>query len=219
MAQNHVNREEYKYMADTQCKTCRHVGQKLFLKEEKCFGPKCPIIRKPYAPGKKPKRPKPLSEYGQQLKEKQKLKFSYGLREKQFSNYIKSAMQKRGSNIIVQLIKFLESRLDNVVFRLGLAKSRSAARQMVSHGLICVNGKKIDVPSFQTKKGNKISIKSQKLPKKIFADLDLSLKKYNPPTWLKLDKEKKEGEVIRGIQKEDVEISANMNAIIEFYSK
>jgi len=206
-------------MADTKCKTCRHVGQKLFLKEERCFSPKCPIIRKPYAPGKKPKRPKPLSEYGQQLKEKQKLKFSYGLRERQFANYVARAMKKGGADIAVQLINSLESRLDNVVFRLGLAKSRSAARQLVSHGQICVNGRKIDIPSARVKKGDKISIKPPKMAKKTFVDLDIWLKKYTPPAWLKLDAAKKEGGVTREIKKEDVETDANLNSIVEFYSR
>jgi len=206
-------------MADTKCKTCRHIGQKLFLKEEKCFSPKCPIIRKPYAPGKKLKRPKPLSEYGHQLKEKQKLKFYYGLRERQFANYVEKAMKKGGADIADQLIKFLEFRLDNVVFRLGLAKSRSAARQLVSHGQIYINNRKVDIPSLQVKRGDKISIKPQKMAKKTFTDLDLWLKKYTPPAWMKLDVAKREGEITGEVKRGDVETDTNLNSIIEFYSR
>ncbi|MFH1978952.1 MAG: 30S ribosomal protein S4 [Patescibacteria group bacterium] len=205
-------------MADTKCKTCRRVGQKLFLKEERCLSPKCPISRKPYPPGRRAKRMKPLSEYGAQLKEKQKLKFLYGLREKQFVNYVKKAMKKGGENIGLQVIQLLESRLDNIVFRLGLAKSRSSARQMVNHGHICLNGRKLSIPSAYVKKSDKISIRSQSAGKKLFEDLDIHLKKYTPPTWLKLDKVKKEGEIL-GIPSTDVELDVKPNLIIEYYSR
>lgn len=205
-------------MADTKCKTCRRMSQKLFLKKEKCFSPKCPISRKPYPPGKKSKRPKQISEYGLQLKEKQKLKFLYGLKEEQFSNYIKKAMKKGGA-VGPQIIQFLESRLDNAVFKLGLAQSRSLARQLVSHGHICVNGRKVTIPSFQIKKGDKISIRKESASKKIFADLDILLKKYNPPDWLVLDKNKKNGEVTQKPTGKNVEMDINLNHIIEFYSR
>ncbi|MCF7835847.1 MAG: 30S ribosomal protein S4 [Candidatus Marinimicrobia bacterium] len=206
-------------MANTKCKTCRRVGQKLFLKEEKCSSAKCPISRKPYPPGRKAKKMRPLSEYGTQLKEKQKLKFLYGLREKQFTNYVNKAMGKGGAGIGANLIWYLEQRLDNVVFRLGLAKSRSLARQIVSHGHICVNGQKVTVPSFQVKKNDKITIRSGSLNKKIFADLDIYLKKYSPPTWMAFDKEKKTGEIIGNMSPSDVDSSVNLNSIIEFYSR
>ncbi|MDD5032588.1 MAG: 30S ribosomal protein S4 [Candidatus Pacebacteria bacterium] len=206
-------------MADTKCKTCRRTGQKLFSKEEKCFGAKCPMIKKPYAPGKKTKRPKSLSEYGIQLREKQKLKFFYGLRERQFANYVKEAISRGGSGISDRLASTLESRLDNVVFRAGFAKSRSIARQIVGHGHICVNGRKITIPSFQIKKGDKISLRPQSAGKAIFKDLDVWLKKYNPPAWLKVDKDKKESEMAKPISGIDAETGANMNSIIEFYSR
>ncbi len=206
-------------MSTTKCKTCRRSGQKLFLKEEKCFTAKCPIIQKSYPPGRRAKRMKMLSEYGLQLKEKQKLKFTYCLREKQFSNYIKKAMKKSDTETDVQIISLLESRLDNVVFRLGLAKSRSVARQIVGHGHIYVNNRKVTIPSFRTKKGDKISIRPSSTSKKIFADLDTYLKKYSAPQWLKLDKVKKEGEVIKNLTKEDIETNINLNLITGFYSR
>lgn len=206
-------------MADTQCKTCRRSGEKLFLKEEKCFGQKCAMARKPYAPGRQPKRRSPLSEYGRQLREKQSLKFLYGLRERQFVNIVKEAMRKGGTDIASFLLQLLELRLDNVVFRLGLAKSRSAARQMVSHGHVCVNGRKVTIPSKRMKIGDSVSIRAQSAPKGVFTDLDVWLKKYGAPAWLKIDKASKVGEIVKEPDAQLTELGININAIIEFYSR
>jgi len=206
-------------MADTKCKTCRRVGQKLFLKKEKCLSPKCPITRKPYPPGKRAKRIKPTSEYGLQLKEKQKLKFLYGLREKQFVNYVKKAIEKGGSKTGPYLVQLLESRLDNVVYKLGFTSSRSTSRQVVSHGHICVNGKKVTIPSYKTKKGDKITIRAQSNSRKIFTDLDVRYKKYETPNWLKLDKIKRIGEVTGKPEEEALVTDTETNAVIEFYSR
>lgn len=188
-------------MLNDKCKKCRRAGEKLFLKGEKCFGPKCPIIRKPYPPGKfgKGRRKKPtrgLSEYGAQLREKQKLKFSYGLRERQFANYVGKANKKGRGDAKTYLLELLESRLDNVVFRLGLTDSRSQARQIISHGHIMINNRKVTIPSCRVKINDKISIRPQSINKTIFRDLDIKLKKYNPPSWINLDKDKKEGVII-----------------------
>jgi len=206
-------------MADTKCKTCRRSGQKLFLKEGKCFSPKCAYSRKSYPPGVRAKRPKRTSEYGLQLREKQKLKFLYGIREKQFVNYVKKAMETGGSNIGANLIELLESRLDNVVYKMGLAQSRSTANQMVGHGHISVNGRRVTIPSFQVKKSDKISIRSGSASKKIFADLDTTLKKFEGPDWMKMDKEKKEAEIVKLPFDDDAKRSVNLNSIIEFYSR
>jgi small subunit ribosomal protein S4 len=211
-------------MINTKCKICRRAGEKLFLKEEKCYTPKCPLTRKSYPPGvqkrgaeKKPRRA--LSEYGSQLAEKQKLKFFYLLRERQFKNYVKEALKGKGSDIISRLAEILELRLDNVVYRLGFAKSRSIARQLVSHGHIMVNGKKTNIPSRRLKVGDIIAIRPQSASKKIFQDIDIYFKKYQPPVWLELNKEKKEGKVIGKPQAQDIEVKTNLNAIIEFYSR
>lgn len=209
---------------DSKCRVCRRAGQKLFLKGDKCSSPKCTLIKKSYPPGvhgrKFLKRRRPaLSEYGLQLREKQRLKFLYGLREKQFSRYIKEATGKRGIDSAVLASRILELRLDNAVFRLGFAKSRSFARQLVSHGHIIVNGRKITVPSYRLKKGDKIAIRSQSLDKKVFSDLELILKKYDPPAWLKLDKVKKIGEVAGFPGPEAISPDVDLNAIIEFYSR
>lgn len=206
-------------MANTQCKTCRRTGQKLFLKGEKCFSPKCAMIRKPYPPGVRAKRPRRASEYGIQLKEKQKLKFLYGIREKQFVNYIKKAMKTGGSNIAVILVELLESRLDNVVFKMGLSPSRNSARQIINHGHILVNNRKVSIPSYKAKKGDKVSIRAQSVSRKIFMDLDTTLKKFEAPSWMKLDKEKKEAEIVRTPFEDMVSKDININSIIEFYSR
>ena len=206
-------------MADTKCKICRRAGQKLFLKGEKCLSPKCTFNRKPYAPGVRARRPKRASEYGLQLREKQKLKFLYGIREKQFVNYIKKAMKTGGSNIGANLIELLESRLDNVIFRMGLTRSRSTARQIVGHGHITVNGRRVSVPSYQVKKGAKIAIRAGSASKKVFADLDTTLKKFNEPDWIKMDKDKIESEIVKTPFDEDAQRGVNLNLIIEFYSR
>jgi small subunit ribosomal protein S4 len=211
-------------MINQKCKICRRAGEKLFLKEEKCYTPKCPLARKSYPPGaqkrgagKRPRRV--LSEYGFQLREKQKLKFFYLLRERQFKNYIQEALKGKGSDIVSRLAEILELRLDNVVYRLGFTKSRSVARQLVSHGHIAVNGRKTDIPSYRLKVGDKITIRPQSASKKIFQDIDIYFKKYQPPIWLELSKEKKEGKVRGKPQAEDIEVKTNLNAIVEFYSR
>ena len=188
-------------MMQDKCKKCRRVGEKLFLKGERCFGPKCAITRKPYVPGPATKSGKTRrassTEYGIKLRERQKIKFSYGLRTRQFDNYTKEAENKAGGgNVMAALYSFLESRLDNVVFRMGLTDSRSVARQIVTHGHVMVNGRRVDIPSYRISVGSKITVRPQSAVKAVFKDIDAKMKKYNPPVWLKLDKTKKEGEII-----------------------
>jgi small subunit ribosomal protein S4 len=206
---------------DSKCTICRRLGQKLFLKGEKCFSPKCPIIKRPYPPGqKKKRRPSPLSEYGRELREKQRLKVWYNLREAQLRKYVREVLERRGRiDTANLLIKKLESRLDNVVFRLGLAISRPQARQLVSHGYLLVNEKKVKSPSYQVKKGDKITIPPSKKGKKFFQNIASSLKKYQPPAWLKLDKEKLEGQVIGEPTLEEAGPPAEISSIFEFYSR
>lgn len=201
------------------CKTCRRFGISL------CGREKCAFKRKPYAPGehgKSRKFGKASSEFGVQLKEKQKLKFLYNLRERQFSNYVREA-EKRTGDSGENLMKILESRLDNVVFRLGFASSRTQARQGVNHGHFSVNGRRVDIPSFRVKKGDKIGIMKQSLAKGMFKDLDTLLKKHTAQPWLSLDKDKKEGVVLGQpmIDSSEHLLGSNINlkAIIEFYSR
>lgn len=194
----------------------------MFLRGEKCLSPKCPMVRRPYPPGQKAKRrPSPLSEYGKELREKQRLKNWYNLKETQFKNYVKAALGKRGKveDAAALLIKTLERRLDNVVFRLGFAPSRPAARQLVSHRHILVNEKPINIPSYLVKNGDKIKIKPASAKKNISKNLAITLKKHNPPSWLQLEAEKLEGKVKSQPIVEEAAPPAEVSSIFEFYSK
>lgn len=208
-------------MENEKCKICRRSGQKLFLKGEKCFSPKCPIIKRSYPPGQRGKRrSSPLSEYGRELREKQRLKFWYNLREAQLRKYVKEVLIKRGGGEAANLlIKKLESRLDNTIFRLGFATSRSQARQLVVHSYFLVNEKRVKSPSYQVKKGDKITVSPSKKGKKIFQSILLYLKKYHPSSWLKIDKEKLEGEIIADPILEEAAPPAELSSIFEFYSR
>lgn len=209
-------------MKESKCKICRRYGAKLFLKGDRCSSAKCAFLRRAYAPGPKAKRRLgQLSEYGKELMEKQKLRNWYNLGERQFRNYIKKVLTKRGrvANAAEELIVRLESRFDNVVFRLGFAPSRSQAQQLVSHGLLLVNGKNIDTPSHEMKVGDVIVPRPQKIKKPIFKNLQNILKKYKTPKWLQLDAEKMEGKVIGKPTVEEVAPPAEISSIFEFYSR
>lgn len=186
------------------------------------MSPKCPMVRRPYPPGAKKKRgPGKMSEYGKELSEKQKLKKHYGLSESQFRGYVKDILKKRGgdTDAALLLIRKLERRLDNAVFRLGLAKSRREARVLVAHGHFLVNGKPVNVASFMVKKNDKITIKNTKKNKANFKDLSHSLKGYHVPDWLKLDKEQMEGVVAGDPGLDNMESAVDISAVFEFYSR
>ena len=201
-------------MIINQCKICRRLGVKLFLKGERCFSPKCAILRKPYVPGKKGKRRvSALSEFGKELKEKQRLKKWYNLRERQFRKYIKE------NPSVDLLIQKLEMRADNVVFRLGFASSRLQARQFVNHGHFTVNGKSFSIPSLQVEQGDKISVKAKSQKSKIFADILPRLKKHQAPSWLKLDAENFTGEVTGLPTLVEAAPPAEIPTIFEYYSR
>jgi len=209
-------------MIDSQCKICRRAGEKLFLKGEKCFSPKCLMVRKPYPPGQKRKRRfSSLSDYGKELKEKQRLKNWYNLQEKQLRKYVKEALQKRGKveDTSSLLIRKLESRLDNVVLKLGFAKSKAQARQMIGHRFFLVNGKKINIPSYQVKKGDKISIAPLKIKKNIFQNINITLKKHQVPSWIEINREKLEGRIVSYPSVEEAALPIEIPLIFEFYSK
>jgi len=209
-------------MKNNKCKICRRLGVKLFLKGDRCFSPKCALVRRSYPPGEKGKRRRRrISEYGKELQEKQKLKVWYHLREKQFRNYIKEVLDKRGQveDAGALLIRKLESRLDNIVFRMGFVPSRKQARQLVSHGHFLVNGKKVDFPSYEVKKGDIIGLNSRSQKRAIFENLPTILKNYTPPSWLKIDAKKLEGKVLGEPSLEEVAPPAEISAIFEFYSR
>jgi len=169
----------------------------------------------------KKRRKRAVSEYKKSLQEKQKMKRIYGLSEKQFKKYVKKALSKmqRVDNVSEELVKSLEKRLDNVVLRLGLAKSQGHARQLVSHSYFLVNGKPVNIPSFQIKKGDLITLKEVKKKKPIFKDLSEKIKKAQVPYWLEVDKEKFEGRVIGEPSLLEVNLPVEIPLIFEFYSR
>ena len=201
---------------EANCKLCRREGQKLFLKGERCYSSKCAIERRNYAPGQHGQARKKQSEYGLQLREKQKAKRFYGMQETQFRNLFEKAAKKpgmTGENLLV----LLETRLDNVVFRLGFASSRKEARQLVTHGHFTVNGKKADIPSMEVKAGEVIKVKekSQSSPKfKEVKEMSITV-----PSWMSVDVEKLEGKVITLPRREDIDTPIAEHLIVELYSK
>ena len=209
-------------MKNNKCKICRRLGQKLFLKGDKCLSPKCPMITKPYPPGMKAKRRRRMiSEYGKELREKQKLRAWYNLEEKQFRKYVKEVLGKQGKveDTSALLLEKLESRLDNVIFRMGFACSRNQAHQIIGHNHFLVNKKMVNIPSFQAKKGDKISLNSGSGKKVIFHNLSAILKKHESPSWIKVNVEKLEGEIIGTPSLEEALPPAEISAIFEFYSR
>ena len=212
---------------DAKCKICRRQGVKLFLRGERCFSPKCAMVKRPYAPGLKGKRRKRApSEYAKGLREKQNLKKWYGLGERQFKKYVKEILEKtrkarsgKAEDATVLLIRRLESRLDNVIFRLGIVSSRSFARQLVSHGYFKINNRPVDVPSFQVKKGDVIKVKPGKQKKKVFQNLAQALKKQRLPDWLVFDAQAFEAKVVNNPFLEPANLPAEISVIFEFYSR
>jgi len=195
----------------------RALGVKLFLKAQRCSSPKCAMVRRPYRPGMHgKKRQRAISEYGQQLMEKQRIRYTYGLKEAQMENVFKYALKKKGS-LSEAIIALLERRLDNVVFRLGFAPSRIMARQFVSHGHILVNKRKVNVPSFLVKAGDVVSVKPTSLSSLIFKELSNTIKKYQAPDWLVIDPVKIEGRV--NSLPTAVEMPFDINLVVDYYSK
>ncbi len=203
---------------DAQCRVCRREGCKLFLKGDRCYTDKCGISRRNYAPGDHGQKKAKLSEYGTQLREKQKTRYYYGVGEVQFRKYFKMASNKKGVTG-ENLLQILESRLDNVVYRLGYGASRSQARQLVNHGQFVVNGKKVNIPSYLVKVGDVIEVReSKKENATIKANVEAN--SIRPvPAWLEKDNEKLSGKVIRLASREDIDIPIEEHLIVELYSK
>ena len=205
----------------SKCKICRRFGQKLFLKGERCFSSKCAMVRKPYPPGKSGKGRRRISDYGRQLMEKQKLKAWYGLSEKKFYSIIQEILNNRLNydDVNVALVQRLESRLDNIVFRMGLASSRAEGRQIVTHGHILVDGNKIDRPSYHVKPGMKISVKESSRSKNYFETVKKKYEQKELPQWIDIDKNKLTGEIKRLPNFEEVNPPADIPTIFEFYTR
>ena len=200
------------------CRQCRREKCKLFLKGEKCYTQKCPLILRNKVPGQHAEGRKKISEYGLQLREKQKVKRIYGLQEKQFHHYYELAERSKGVTGTNMLI-LLEERLDNVVYRLGIGVSRSQARQFVNHGLITVNGKRVTIPSYQVKVGDVVSIKENKQEIELFVQLKQSKKPANLPKWLDFDPATLTGKVLQKPEREDIDMNIQEHMIVELYSK
>lgn len=193
------------------CKKCRREGAKLILKGERCLSPKCAFTRRSYAPGDHGQRSfSKTSEFGKQLREKQKAKRIYGIIESQFSQYAK-IVNKMIGNKSENLMRFLELRLDNVVYRMGLADSRSAARQIVSHGLIRVNDKKVTIPSYRLSEGDIIAPKV----KESFANRSLN----SAIAWLQIDNKKQSCKIAHLPLRDEIDTPVNESLIIEYYSR
>lgn len=198
------------------CRLCRREGMKLFLKGDRCTSKKCAIERRVGAPGVHPTTRKKPSEYQLQLREKQKVKRAYGLLERQFRGYYERSSKARGKTGEVML-SLLERRLDNVCYRLGLGASRAAARQIVNHTHILVNGKKVNIPSYEIKVGDVISVKEKSVKSPLFAGIKES--RVVVPKWLEFDPTKLTGKVVALPTREDIDLTIAEHLIIELYSK
>jgi len=203
---------------DAVCRLCRREGTKLFLKGDRCFSAKCGIEKRAYPPGQHGQGRARFSDYGVQLREKQKVKRMYGLLENQFARTMKRASRMKG-RAGENLLMLLERRLDNVVFRMGFATSRSEARQLVRHGHFLVNSRKATIPSFQVKPGSKITVneKSRKVAR-IAGALE-ALEGRSVPQWVEIDKEKFEGTVKSLPAREDITMPIQEQLIVELYSR
>ena len=203
---------------DEQCRICRREGQKLFLKGSRCYSDKCSITRRNYAPGQNGQKKSKISEYGTQLREKQKTKAFYGVGEKQFRRYFEMASNRKGKTGEV-LLQLLESRLDNVVYRLGFASSRAQARMLVTHGAFEVNGHKVDIPSYLVKAGDVIAVREIR---KDNGAIKIAVEENGSrpvPAWLEKDQEKLSGKVVTLATREDIDLPVEEHLIVELYSK
>ncbi len=197
------------------CKLCRREGAKLFLKGERCSTKKCAMDRRPVAPGMHGVTRKKASEYNVQLREKQKVKRAYGLLEKQFRAYYEEAERLNGVTG-ENMLALIEKRLDNVVYRMGIGSSRAQSRQVVNHGHITVNGKTVDIPSYQVKPGDVIAVKENKKENALFKELRGA--KIVMPKWVEFDTENFTGKILDNPKREDIDLNINEQLIIELYS-
>ena len=202
------------------CRLCRREGVKLYLKGDKCYSRKCPVERRTYPPGQhgQGRIQRKLSDYGVQLREKQKMRRIYGVRETQFRLYVKEATRRTGVTG-ENLLQILETRLDNVVYRLGLATSRNQARQYVNHGHILVNGKRVDIPSYQVRPNEVIEVKedARKIPP-LVASVEASGGR-SMPSWLSFDANQLKGTIVSAPTRDEIDTDVQESLIVEFYSR
>ncbi len=201
------------------CKLCRREGKKLFLKGERCYTGKCGFTRRSYAPGQHGQGRKKISEYGIQLRAKQMTRRYYGVLEGQFKHYYEMAERKKEGKTGEVLLSILESRLDNVIYRLGWANSRAQARQLVVHGHFMVNGRRVDIPSYLTKPGEVISICEKSRSNPMLKNI-LEANATRPvPKWIEINREALEGKIIAKALREDIDLEVEETLIVELYSK
>jgi len=200
------------------CRLCRREKDKLYLKGDRCYSDKCAVVRHAYAPGEHGQARQKFSEYGQQLREKQKARRIYGVMEKQFRRYFKEADRRRGVTGEV-LLQLLESRLDNMVFRLGLARSRNEARQLINHGHFEVNGRKVDIPSYLVKPGDLVAVRENRKNKAVFKEIAETREQMETVDWLEMDHEKLQGRVQRIPQRDEIDVPVTEHLIVELYSR
>ncbi len=203
---------------DAKCRLCRREGGKLFLKGDKCYKTSCPFEKRPVAPGQHGADRKKVSEYGLQLREKQKTKRIYGVLEKQFREYYDKADKMKGITG-ENMLSLLERRLDNVVYRMGIAVSRAQARQLVTHAHFTVNGRPVDIASYEIKVGDVVAVKETKKDAPYFASIKGTAKSGKMPKWLDFDTEKLEGKILALPTREDIDSQINEQMIVELYSK
>lgn len=201
------------------CRMCRREGQKLFLKGDRCYGEKCAVVaRSEGAPGQHGKGRKKVSEYGIQLRAKQKTRRYYGVLESQFAHYFELA-EKRQGMAGENLLRILETRLDNVVYRLGLASSRAQARQLVVHGHYTVNGKKVNIPSYLLKEGDVVAVSEKSRTEDSIKNLIEANGGRPTPMWLELDKSSLSAKIARLPNRDDIDLDVEEHLIVELYSK
>ncbi len=201
---------------DADCRLCRREGCKLFLKGDRCVSPKCAMEKRPVVPGQHGLGRKKVTDYGLQLREKQKVKRVYGLLEKQFRGYFEKATRMKGV-VGENMLSLLERRLDNVIYRMGIGDSRSESRQIVNHGHICVNGKVVNIPSYSVKVGDEISVKESKRDLEKFKQLrDIKLV---TPKWLEFNTKSLSGKIIALPKRDDIDLNIQEHMIIELYSR
>jgi small subunit ribosomal protein S4 len=200
------------------CRLCRREGIKLFLKGDRCYSDKCGVERRPFPPGQAGKKRPRDSEYRVQLREKQKAKRSYGVLEKQFRTYYTLASRQQGKSG-ENLLRLLESRLDNVVYRLGFAASRDEARQTVRHNHIAVNGRRVNIPSYRVRPGDVISVSEKARDLSVIKAALISSARIEVPAWLQVDVEKLQGKVLSLPTRDQIDMPVREQLIVELYSK
>jgi small subunit ribosomal protein S4 len=203
---------------DPVCRICRREGLKLFLKGSRCYTKKCAFERRSTPPGMNTMRRRKVSEFGIQLREKQKVRKSYSVLEKQFRNYFEKAEQRKGMTG-ENLLRMLEMRLDNVVFRMGLASSRAQARQLVGHGHFAVNARPTNIPSFATKVGDRIEVRESRRGREIFKTVAETIKSAQIPEWVSVDAKQLAGTVLAEPAREQMPPEFNEQLVVEYYSR